>query len=68
VLLTPCKPAKTSLEYALRRFAFLRKAGVGETRRREFYEKPTQERKRKAAAVASAPAMSREVVRRVRMY
>lgn len=39
-------------EYALRRFKrSCEKAGVlSETRRREFYEKPTQERKRKAAA------------------
>ena len=39
-------------EYALRRFKrSCEKAGVlAETRRREYYEKPTQERKRKAAA------------------
>jgi len=39
-------------EYALRRFKrSCEKAGVlAETRRREFYEKPTWERKRKAAA------------------
>ncbi|MGK7296022.1 MAG: 30S ribosomal protein S21, partial [Candidatus Wenzhouxiangella sp. M2_3B_020] len=39
-------------EYALRRFKrSCEKAGVvAETRRREFYEKPTQERKRKKAA------------------
>ncbi len=39
-------------EYALRRFKrSCEKAGVlAETRRREFYEKPTQERKRKQAA------------------
>ena len=39
-------------EYALRRFKrSCEKAGImAETRRREFYEKPTQERKRKAAA------------------
>jgi len=39
-------------EYALRRFKrSCEKAGVlAETRRREFYEKPTEERKRKAAA------------------
>ena len=44
-------------EYALRRFKrSCEKAGVlAETRRREFYEKPTQERKRKAAA-AGLPA------------
>lgn len=40
------------LEYALRRFKRLcEKAGVlTELRRREFYEKPTAERKRKQAA------------------
>lgn len=39
-------------EFALRRFKrSCEKAGIlAETRRREFYEKPTQERKRKAAA------------------
>ncbi len=39
-------------EVALRRFKrSCEKAGIlSEVRRREFYEKPTQERKRKAAA------------------
>ena len=51
-------------EYALRRFKrSCEKAGVlAETRRREFYEKPTQERKRKAAAAVKrnyAPSGSR---------
>jgi len=59
-------------EYALRRFKrSCEKAGVlAETRRREFYEKPTQERKRKAAAAVkrNMRRMSREVVRRVRLY
>jgi small subunit ribosomal protein S21 len=59
-------------EYALRRFKrSCEKAGVlAETRRREFYEKPTQERKRKAAAAVkrNLRRMSREVVRRIRMY
>jgi len=59
-------------EYALRRFKrSCEKAGVlAETRRREFYEKPTQERKRKAAAAVkrNLRRMSREVVRRTRMY
>lgn len=59
-------------EYALRRFKrSCEKAGVmAETRRREFYEKPTQERKRKAAAAVkrNLRRMSREVVRRVRLY
>ena len=39
-------------EYALRRFKrSCEKAGVlAETRRREYYEKPTQERKRKSCS------------------
>jgi len=59
-------------EYALRRFKrSCEKAGVlAETRRREYYEKPTQERKRKAAAAVkrNMRRLSREVVRRTRMY
>ncbi len=59
-------------EYALRRFKrSCEKAGVlAETRRREFYEKPTWERKRKAAAAVkrNLRRLSREVVRRRRMY
>ena len=59
-------------EYALRRFKrSCEKAGVlAETRRREFYEKPTQERKRKAAAAVkrNLRRLSREVVRRQRLY
>ena len=59
-------------EYALRRFKrSCEKAGVlAETRRREFYEKPTQERKRKAAAAVkrNSRRLSREVVRRTRLY
>ncbi len=59
-------------EYALRRFKrSCEKAGVlAETRRREFYEKPTWERKRKAAAAVkrNLRRLSREVVRRTRMY
>ena len=59
-------------EYALRRFKrSCEKAGVlAETRRREYYEKPTQERKRKAAAAVkrNLRRMSREVVRRTRLY
>ena len=55
-------------EYALRRFKrSCEKAGVlAETRRREFYEKPTQERKRKAAAAVkrNMRRLSREAVRR----
>ena len=59
-------------EVALRRFKRgCEKAGVlTETRRREFYEKPTQERKRKAAAAVKRhlKKLSRENARRVRMY
>jgi small subunit ribosomal protein S21 len=59
-------------EYALRRFKrSCEKAGVlAETRRREFYEKPTQERKRKAAAAVkrNMRRLSREAVRRTRLY
>ena len=59
-------------EYALRRFKrSCEKAGVlSETRRREYYEKPTQERKRKAAAAVkrNMRRLSREVVRRTRLY
>ncbi len=59
-------------EYALRRFKrSCEKAGVmAETRRREFYEKPTQERKRKAAAAVkrNMRRLSRDVIRRTRLY
>ena len=59
-------------EYALRRFKrSCEKAGVlAETRRREYYEKPTQERKRKAAAAVkrNMRRLSRENIRRTRMY
>jgi len=59
-------------EYALRRFKrSCEKAGVlAETRRREYYEKPTQERKRKAAAAVkrNLRRLSRENIRRIRMY
>ena len=59
-------------EYALRRFKrSCEKAGVlAETRRREYYEKPTQERKRKAAAAVkrNLRRLSRENMRRTRMY
>ena len=57
---------------ALRRFKrACEKAGVlTELRRREFYEKPTQERKRKKAAAVKRhlKRMSREVSRRKRLY
>jgi len=57
---------------ALRRFKrACEKAGVmTELRRREFYEKPTQERKRKQAAAVKRhmKKLSRESARRTRMY
>ena len=59
-------------EIALRRFKrSCEKAGIlAEVRRREFYEKPTQERKRKMAAAVkrTQKKVSRELARRVRMY
>lgn len=59
-------------EVALRRFKrTCEKAGLmAEVRRREFYEKPTSVRKRKAAAAVKRQAkrVSREVARRVRLY
>ncbi|HEX7030488.1 MAG TPA: 30S ribosomal protein S21 [Gammaproteobacteria bacterium] len=59
-------------DVALRRFKrACEKAGVlTEVRRREFYEKPTQERKRKQAAAVKrhAKKVSREVARRTRLY
>ena len=59
-------------EFALRRFKrTCEKAGVlAETRKRAFYEKPTQARKRKAAAALKRQARltSRDVTKRPRMY
>jgi small subunit ribosomal protein S21 len=59
-------------DVALRRFKrSCEKAGVlAEVRRREFYEKPTQIRKRKQAAAVKrhAKKVSRDVVRRKRLY
>jgi len=59
-------------DIALRRFKrSCEKAGIlSEVRRREFYEKPTQERKRKQAAAVKRhlKKLSREVARRTRMY
>jgi len=59
-------------EIAIRRFKrACEKAGIlSEVRRREFYEKPTQERKRmKAAAVKrTQKKVSRELARRIRLY
>ncbi|HET7307196.1 MAG TPA: 30S ribosomal protein S21 [Gammaproteobacteria bacterium] len=57
---------------ALRRFKrACEKAGIlTEVRRREFYEKPTQERKRKQAAAVKRhmKKLSREQARRTRLY
>ena len=59
-------------EIALRRFKRgCEKAGIlTETRRREFYEKPTQVRKRKAAAAVkrSQKQASRNVLHRIRPF
>ena len=59
-------------EIALRRFKrTCEKAGVlAETRKREFYEKPTQERKRKRAAAVKRHLrrLSRDVSRTTRLY
>ncbi len=59
-------------EYALRRFKrSCEKAGIlAETRRCEYYEKPTQERKRKAAAAVkrNLRRLARDVNRRTRLY
>lgn len=59
-------------EVALRRFKrTCEKAGVlTEVRRREFYEKPTEMRKRKAAAAVKRQLkrVSKEVGRRERLY
>ena len=59
-------------EIALRRFKrTCEKAGVlAETRKREFYEKPTQERKHKRAAAVKRHLrrLSRDVSRKVRLY
>ena len=59
-------------DIALRRFKrACEKAGIlSEVRRREFYEKPTQVRKRKAAAAVKRQMkrMSRDLIRRKRLY
>lgn len=59
-------------DVALRRFKrSCEKAGVlTEVRRREFYEKPTQARKRKLAAAVKRhlKKISREISRRKRLY
>jgi small subunit ribosomal protein S21 len=59
-------------DVAMRRFKrACEKAGIlSEIRRREFYEKPTTERKRKAAAAVKrhAKKLQREAARRERLY
>ena len=59
-------------DVALRRFKrTCEKAGVlTEVRRREYYEKPTTVRKRKAAAAVKRhlKKISRDTMRRVRLY
>lgn len=59
-------------EVAIRRFKrSCEKAGIiTEMRRREYYEKPTQERKRKKAAAVKRHAKrnSRDLSRRTRLY
>jgi small subunit ribosomal protein S21 len=61
-----------NFEGALRRFKrTCEKAGVlTEVRRREFYEKPTEVRKRKAAAAVKRhmKRLAKEVSRRERLY
>ena len=59
-------------DVALRRFKrSCEQAGIlSEVRRREYYEKPTQERKRKKAAAVKRhlKKLARESARRTRMY
>ena len=59
-------------EIAIRRFKrACEKAGIlTELRRREFFEKPTQERKRKKAAAVKRhlKRISRDAARRKRLY
>jgi small subunit ribosomal protein S21 len=59
-------------EVALRRFKrSCEKAGtLPEVRKREFFEKPCQERKRKKAAAVKrhAKRLSRDHIRQVRLY
>ena len=60
------------VDVAIRRFKRSReKAGVlADVRKREFYEKPTQERKRKKAAAVKRyqKKLARESVRTTRLY
>lgn len=59
-------------EVAIRRFKrYCEKAGIlAEVHRREYYEKPTSIRKRKAAAAVKRQSkrMNRDVLRRERLY
>jgi small subunit ribosomal protein S21 len=61
-----------NFDAALRRFKrACEKAGIlSELRSREFYEKPTQERKRKKAAAVKRQIKrtARDINRRVRLY
>ena len=60
------------VDIAIRRFKrACEKAGVlADVRKREFYEKPTQERKRKKAAAVKRykKKLQRETIRTTRMY
>ena len=60
------------VDIAIRRFIrACEKAGVlADVRKREFYEKPTQVRKRKAAAAVKRykKKLQRETIRTTRMY
>jgi small subunit ribosomal protein S21 len=62
----------TPVDVAIRRFKrSCEKAGVlADVRKREFYEKPTQERKRKKAAAVKRyqKKLARESVRTTRLY
>ena len=68
VKLKECEP----VDVAIRRFKrSCEKAGVlADVRKREFYEKPTQERKRKKAAAVKRyqKKLTRESVRTTRLY
>ena len=61
-----------TVDVAIRRFKrSCEKAGVlADVRKREFYEKPTQERKRKKAAAVKRyqKKLARESVRTTRLY
>ena len=61
-----------TLESALKRFKrqCARSGVLAEVRKREFYEKPTQERKRKRAAAVKRHLrrVGRDVTKRQRMY